>query len=166
MKKASNKKAYRIAMVNRRYLFWTALILIGELAVMCVAYAMNLLDNFVGYIILPFWGFFTVYTAYEAAVLALEGIRVTKEGVVIAGKDQHGNDIHFESDQLVRIYPCDLKGNRMAEEQKVYRKIGLAFSLKNGRTYIRQTSFVTQKKLDQLRRVLELPADAYTPTED
>lgn len=167
MKKAENKKkkGIRIPMVNRRYLLWTTLILIGEIVLMCAAYAINLLDNFIGYIVLPFWGFFTVYTAYEAAVLALESVRVT-DGVVIAGKDQHGNDIHFKADQLVRIYPCDEKGNRLPEDAKVYRKIGLAFALKGGKTYVRQTSYLTQKKLNALRNALEVPADTTATSED
>ncbi len=167
MKKAENKKkkSIRIPMVNRRYLFWTSVILVGEIVLMCAAYAINMLDNFIGYIILPFWGFFTVYTAYEAAVLALEAIRVT-DGVVIAGKDRHGNDIHFKADQLIRIYPCDEKGNRLPEDAKVYRKIGLAFALKNGKTFIRQTSYLTQKKLDSLRAALEIPADKSATPED
>ncbi len=155
MSKTENKKkkGIRIPMVNRRYLFWTSAILFGEIVLMCAAYAINILDNFVGYIILPFWGFFTVYTAYEAAVLALEAIRVT-DGIVIAGKDRHGNDVHFKHDQLLSIYPCDEKGNRLPEDAKVYRKIGLAFALKNGKTYVRQTSYLTQSKLKALRTAL------------
>lgn len=157
MKKAENqkKKNLRIPMVNTRYLFFTSLILFGEIVLMCAAYAMHLLDNFIGYIVLPFWGFFTVYTAYEAAVLALEAIRIT-DGILIAGKDRHGNDIHFKAEQLHRIYPCDQKGNPLPENAASYRKIGLAFVTKEGKTYVRQTSYLTQKKLNALRTALHL----------
>ena len=153
-KQQKQNKSVRIGMVNRRYLCWTSLILIAEIGVMCAAYAMQLLDNFVGYIILPFWGFFTVYTAYEAAVLALEAIKLTSDGIVIAGKDRHGTDIHFTQDQLLNVYPCDPKGDRLTEDQRVYRAIGLAFALKDGKTYVRQTSYLTQKKLNALRAAL------------
>lgn len=157
MRKAENQKKNnrRISMVNTRYLFWTSMILVGEIVLMCAAYALHLLDNFIGYIVLPFWGFFTVYTAYEAAVLALEAVRVT-DGIVIAGKDRHGNDIHFKAEQLQQIYPCDQKGNRLPEDTASYRKIGLAFALKDGKTYVRQTSYLTQKKLNVLRKALQL----------
>lgn len=156
MKHAKQKKGCRIPMINARYLFWTLVILVGEIVLMCAAYAINMLDNFVGYVVLPFWGFFTVYTAYEAAVLALEAVRVTDEGVVIAGKDQHGTDIHFKADMLIEVYPCDLKGNRLPEDAGLWRKIGLAFALQGNKTYIRQTSYLTAKKLASLRASLGL----------
>lgn len=156
MKHTKQNKGCRIPMINSRYLFWTLVILAGELVLMCVAYAINLLDNFIGYVVLPFWGFFTVYTAYEAAVLMLEAVRITDEGVVIAGKDRHGTDIHFKAEQLIDIYPCDPNGKRLPENQRVYRKIGLAFALREDRTYIRQTSYLTEKKLARLRRAFGL----------
>ena len=56
MKQAKKK---RIPLINGKYLCWTLLILIGELIVLCAAYLVNLLDNVIGYIILPFFGFFT-----------------------------------------------------------------------------------------------------------
>ena len=58
MKHAKQKKGCRIPMINARYLFWTLVILVGEIVLMCAAYAINMLDNFVGYVVLPFWGFF------------------------------------------------------------------------------------------------------------
>lgn len=149
-------KKVRVPLVNGKYLFWTVMILIGELVIMCGAQALNLLDNPIGYIILPFFGFFTLYTAYEAAVLALEAISVNRDGVVVAGKDFQGNVIHFEKKDLVSIYPCDQKGNRIAEDREKYEKIGLAFVLKNGNTRVRDTSRITQAKIDRLRQAFEL----------
>lgn len=151
-------KKQRISLINGKYLFWTLVILIGELALLCGAYAINFLDNFFGYIVLPFFGFFTVYTAYEAGVLALEAITVTREGVVVAGKDEQGTTVHFEKKELASIYLCDAKGKRIPEDQKKYEKIGLAFALKNGKTRIRQTSRITQKQLDRIRLTLEVQA--------
>ena len=146
----------RVPLVNGKYLFWTVMILVGELAIICGAQALNLLDNPIGYIVLPFFGFFTLYTAYEAAVLALEAISVNRDGIVVAGKDFQGNVIHFEKKDLVSIYPCDQKGNRIDEDQEKYGKIGLAFVLKNGNTRVRDTSRITQAKIDRLRQAFEL----------
>lgn len=148
-------KKQRIPLINGKYLFWTLVILIGELVLLCGAYAINLLDNFFGYIVLPFFGFFTVYTAYEAGVLALEAVSISAEGIVVAGKDGQGTAIHFELQDLMEIYPCDKKGERIDEDQKKYTDIGLAFHMKNGTTKIRQTSYVTQKQIDKLRIALK-----------
>ncbi len=151
-------KKQRISLINGKYLFWTLVILIGELALLCAAYAINLLDNFFGYIVLPFFGFFTVYTAYEAGVLALEAITVTRDGVVVAGKDEQGMTVHFEKKDLAAVFLCDAKGNRLPEDQEKYEKIGLAFALKNGKTRVRQTSRITKKQLDRIRLALEVHA--------
>ena len=152
-----NKKQ-RIPLVNYKYLFWTLLILVGELALLCGAYAINLLDNIFGYIVMPFFGLFAVYTAYEAAVLALEAISVSADGVVVAGKDENGNVIHFEQKDLMCVYPCDKKGNRIPEDQTKYKDICLAFALKNGNKRIRQTSYITQKQIDKVRAALGVGA--------
>lgn len=157
-------KKQRIPLINGKYLFWTLVIFVGELLLMCGAFAMNLLDNFIGYIVLPFFGIFTVYTAYEAAVLALEAVSVSHDGVVVAGKDANNNSIHFEKQDLMGIYPCDKKGNRIPEDQKKYTDIGLAFYMKNGKTRIRQTSYITQKQIERLRTSLEV--GAYGQTEE
>ena len=152
-----NKKQ-RISLINYKYLFWTLVILAGELALLCGAYAINLLDNFFGYIVLPFFGLFAVYTAYEAAVLALEAISVSADGVVVAGKDQNGTTIHFEQKDLMCIYPCDKKGNRIAEDRDKYKDICLAFAMKNGNKRVRQTSYITQKQIDRVRLALGVDA--------
>ena len=78
-------KKIRVPLINGKYLCWTLLILLGELIVLCAAYLVNLLDNVIGYIVLPFFGFLTVYTAYEAIVLALEAVSVSADGIVVAG---------------------------------------------------------------------------------
>ena len=111
-----NKKR-RIPLVNGKYLLWTLLILVGVLVLICGAYALGLFDNFIGYILLPFLGLFTLYTAYEAAVLALEAVSISADGVVVAGKDEQSTAIHFELQDLMGIFPCDKKGNRIKEYQ-------------------------------------------------
>lgn len=151
-------KKRRIPLVNYKYLFCTLAILVGELALLCGAYAINLLDNFFGYIVLPFFGLFAVYTAYEAAVLALEALSVDQNGVVVAGKDENGNVIHFEQKDLMGIYPCDQKGNRIAEDQKKYKDVGIVFYMKNGKSRIRKTSYITQKQIERLRTALGVGA--------
>lgn len=150
-----NKKQ-RIPLINGKYLLWTLLILVGELVLLCGAYALGLFDNFIGYILLPFLGLFTLYTAYEAAVLALEAVSVSADGVVVAGKDEQGTTIHFELQDLMGISPCDQKGNRIAEDQTRYRNIGLVFYMKNGKKKIRSTSYITQKQIDRLRNSLSV----------
>ena len=150
MKQAKKK---RIPLINGKYLCWTLLILLGELVVLCAAYLVNLLDNVIGYIILPFFGFFTLYTAYEAAVLALEAVSVSADGIVVAGKDAQGQTVHFELDALMSVFPCDQKGNLLAA-QDPYENIGLAFRFKDGKQKIRQTSRLTAKQLAKLRDAL------------
>lgn len=152
-----NKKR-RIPLVNGKYLLWTLLILVGELVVLCGAYALGLFDNFIGYILLPFLGLFTLYTAYEAAVLAFEAVSVSADGVVVAGKDEQGTTIHFELQDLMGIFPCDKKGNRIAEDQGKYKEICLAFYMKNGKKKIRTTSYITQKQIERLRSDLGVGA--------
>ena len=152
-----NKKR-RIPLVNGKYLLWTLLILVGELVLLCGAYALGLFDNFIGYILLPFLGLFTLYTAYEAAVLALEAVSVSADGIVVAGKDGQGTTIHFELQDLMGIYPCDQKGNRISENQSKYQNICLAFHMKNGKKKIRSTTYITQKQIDRLRSTLGVGA--------
>ena len=144
-------KKIRVPLVNAKYLCWTLLILIGELVLLAASYIFHVLDNTIGYIVLPFFGLFTVYTAYEAAVLAFEAVSVSKDGVVVAGKDQHGNTVHFKLETLDCVYPCDARGQRIPEDRAVYEKIGLAFCTKDGKKWIRQTSRITQKQLSRLR---------------
>ena len=158
MKQAKKK---RIPLINGKYLCWTLLILIGELIVLCAAYLVNLLDNVIGYIILPFFGFFTLYTAYEAAVLALEAISVSADGIVVAGKGAQGQTVHFELDALMSVFPCDQKGNPIPKQDK-YENIGLAFRFKDGKQKIRQTSRLTAKQLAKLRDALGV---TYVPEE-
>ena len=159
MKQAKNK---RIPLVNGKYLCWTLLILAGELILLCGAYLFGVLDNVIGYIILPFFGFLTLYTAYEAFMLALEAISISSDGVVVAGKDTNGQTVHFELDTLMCVFPCDQKGNPLPENQDKYENIGLAFRFKNGKQKIRQTSRLTAKQLACLRQ--ELGA-TYVPEE-
>lgn len=148
------EKKKRVPLVNRKYLFWTLLILAGELVLLAASYVFHVLDNAIGYIVLPFFGFFTVYTAYEAFVLAFEAVSVSKDGVVVAGKDQNGNAVHFSLEALACVYPCDARGNRIPEDRGVYEKIGLAFCTKDGKKLIRQTSRITGKQLSRLRAEL------------
>ncbi|MBQ1233686.1 MAG: hypothetical protein IIW17_02440 [Clostridia bacterium] len=147
-------KKKRIPLVNGKYLCWTLLILLGEIALLVGAYLLGALDNVIGFIVLPFFGFFTVYTAYEAFVLALEGVSVSADGIVVAGKDAQGTAIHFEAGQLESIFPCDQKGNPLEEDKEKYESIGLAFRLQNGKMRIRQTSRLTKKQLARLREAL------------
>ena len=159
MKQAKKK---RIPLVNGKYLCYTLLILLGELIVLCAAYLLGVLDNVIGYIVLPFFGFLTVYTAYEAIVLALEAISVSEDGIVVAGKDAQGQTVHFELESLMCVFPCDQKGNPLPEEQEKYENIGLAFRFKDGKQKIRQTSRLTAKQLEKLRRELGV---TYVPQE-
>lgn len=144
----------RVPLVNYKYLGLTLLILLGELVLLAASYVFHVLDNTLGYIVLPFFGLFTVYTAYEAFVLAFEAVSVSKDGVVVAGKSASGTVIHFTIDALECIYPCDERGNRLAEDCGVYQKIGLAFCTKDGKKLIRQTSRITSKQLARLRAAL------------
>lgn len=147
-------KRKRIPLVNGKYLCWTLLILLGEIALMIGAYLLGALDTVIGYIVVPFFGFFTVYTAYEAVVLALEAVSVSRDGIVVAGKDAQGTNIHFELDKLACVFPCDQKGNPLTEDQKKYENIGLAFRFKDGKQRIRQTSRLTAGQLARLRAEL------------
>ena len=158
MKQAKKK---RIPLVNGKYLCYTLLILLGELIVLCAAYLLGVLDNVIGYIVLPFFGFLTVYTAYEAIVLALEAISVSEDGIVVAGKDAQGQTVHFELESLMCVFPCDQKGGLLAAQDK-YENIGLAFRFKDGKQKIRQTSRLTAKQLEKLRRELGV---TYVPQE-
>jgi hypothetical protein len=54
MKQAKKK---RIPLINGKYLCYTLLILLGELIVLCAAYLLGVLDNVIGYIVLPFSAF-------------------------------------------------------------------------------------------------------------
>ncbi len=157
MKQAKKK---RIPLINGKYLCWTLLILAGELVLLGASYVFHVLDNVIGYVVLPFFGFFTVYTAYEAFVLAFEAVSVSADGVVVAGKDQNGNAVHFELDALMYVYPCDARGNRIPEDRDVYEKIGIAFYMKDGKTKIRQTSRVSAKQLAKLRAALGVSSGA------
>ncbi len=159
MKQAKKK---RIPLVNGKYLCWTLLILVGELVILCGAYLFGVLDNVIGYIVLPFFGFLTVYTAYEAIVLSLEAVSVSADGIVVAGKDAQGTAVHFELDTLMSVFPCDQKGNPIPEDQDKYENIGLAFRFKDGKQKVRQTSRLTQKQLARLRRELGV---TYVPQE-
>ena len=147
-------KKRRIPLVNGKYLCWTLLILAGELIILCAAYLFGVLNNVIGYIILPFFGFLTVYTAYEAIVLALEAVSISRDGIVVAGKDAQGQTVHFELDTLMSVFPCDQKGNMLPEDQKTYENIGIAFRFKDGTQKIRQTSRLTNKQLVALRDAL------------
>ena len=147
-------KKKRIPLVNRKYLCWTLLILAGEAALLCGAYLLGALDTVVGYIVVPFFGIFTVYTAYEAFVLALEAVSISKDGVVVAGKDAQGTAVHFKLEDLECIFPCDQKGKAISEDQEKYENIGLAFRLKDGKQKIRQTSRLTRGQLARLRAEL------------
>ena len=158
MKQAKKK---RIPLINGKYLCYTLLILLGELIVLCAAYLLGVLDNVIGYIVLPFFGFLTVYTADEAIVLALEAVSVSADCIVVAGKDAQGTAVHFELDTLMCVFPCDQKGNLLAA-QDTYENIGLAFRFKDGKQKIRQTSRLTAKQLEKLRRELGV---TYVPEE-
>ena len=147
-------KKQRIPLVNGKYLCWTSLILLGELVLLAASFVFHVLDNMLGYIVLPFFGLFTLYTAYEAFVLAFEAISVNADGVVVAGKDGHGQTVHFELDTLMSIFPCDQKGNPLPEDQAVYENIGIAFRFKDGKQKVRQTSRLTAKQLAHLRTML------------
>ena len=147
-------KKIRVPLINGKYLGWTLLILLGELALLAASFAFHVLDNVLGYIVLPFFGFFTVYTAYEACVLALEAISVSADGIVVAGKDAQGKPVHFELETLMSVFPCDQKGNPLPEEQEVYENVGLAFRFKDGKQKVRQTSRLTRKQLAKLREKL------------
>ena len=151
MKQAKKK---RIPLINGKYLCYTLLILLGELIVLCAAYLLGVLDNVIGYIVLPFFGFLTVYTAYEAFVLALEAVSISKDGVVVAGKDAQGTAVHFKLENLESVFPCDQKGNPLPEDQAKYKNIGLAFRFKDGKQKIRQTSRLTAGQLARLREEL------------
>ena len=155
-------KKKRIPLINGKYLCWTLLILAGELVILCGAYLFGVLDNVIGYIILPFFGFLTVYTAYEAFVLALEAVSVSRDGIVVAGKDAQGQTVHFELDTLMCVFPCDQKGNPIPEDQDTYQNVGLAFRFKDGKQKIRQTSHLTRKQLARLRAELGV---TYVPQE-
>ncbi len=159
MKQAKKK---RIPLINGKYLCYTLLILLGELIVLCAAYLLGVLDNVVGYIVLPFFGLLTVYTAYEAIVLALEAVSISADGIVVAGKDAQGTAVHFELDTLMCVFPCDQKGNPLRENQDKFENIGLAFRFKDGKQRIRQTSRLTAKQLAKLRRELGV---TYVPQE-
>ena len=147
-------KKKRIPLVNGKYLCWTLLILAGEAMLLCGAYLLGALDTVVGYIVVPFFGLFTVYTAYEAFVLAMEAVSVSRDGIVVAGKDAQGTNVHFELDKLESIFPCDQKGNPIPEDKEKYENIGLAFRFKDGKQRIRQTSRLTRKQLARLRSEL------------
>ena len=151
MKQAKKK---RIPLVNGKYLCWTLLILAGEAVLLCGAYLLGALDTVIGYIVVPFFGIFTVYTAYEAFVLALEAVSISKDGVVVAGKDAQGTAVHFKLENLESVFPCDQKGNPLPEDQAKYKNIGLAFRFKDGKQKIRQTSRLTAGQLARLREEL------------
>ena len=146
-------KKKRIPLINGKYLCWTLLILLGEIVLLVGAYLLGALDNVLGFIVLPFFGFFTVYTAYEAFVLAMEAVSISKDGIVVAGKDAQGTAVHFEADKLESVFPCDKKGNPLPKQDK-YENIGLAFCLTDGKQKIRQTSYLTSKQLAKLRAEL------------
>ena len=150
-------KKKRIPLINAKYLCWTVLILLGELVILCGAYAVGVLDNVIGYIILPFFGFLTLYTAYEAFILAFEAISINADGIVVAGKDAQGQTVHFELDTLMSVFPCDQKGNPLSPDMEKYENIGLAFRFKDGKTKIRQTSRLTQKQLRAALGVTYVP---------
>ena len=147
-------KKIRVPLINGKYLGWTLLILLGELVLLAASFAFHVLDNAIGYIVLPFFGFFTVYTAYEACVLVFEAVSVSTDGIVVAGKDAQGRAVHFELDTLMSIFPCDQKGNPIPEDQDVYENVGLAFRFKDGKQKVRQTSRLTKKQLAKLREKL------------
>ncbi len=147
-------KKIRVPLINGKYLGWTLLILLGELVLLAASFVFHVLDNVVGYVVLPFFGLFTVYTAYEAFVLAFEAVSVSSDGIVVAGKDAQGRAVHFELDTLMSVFPCDQKGKPLSEDQEIYENIGLAFRFKDGKQKIRQTSRLTKKQLTKLRDAL------------
>ena len=148
------EKKIRVPLINGKYLGWTLLILLGELVLLAASFVFHVLDNAIGYIVLPFFGLFTVYTAYEAFVLAFEAVSVSTDGIVVAGKDAQGRAVHFELETLMSVFPCDQKGNPLPEEQEVYENVGLAFRFKDGKQKVRQTSRLTKKQLAKLREKL------------
>ena len=155
-------KKIRVPLINGKYLGWTLLILLGELVLLAASFVFHVLDNVLGYIVLPFFGLFTVYTAYEACVLAFEAVSVSADGVVVAGKDAQGRAVHFELDTLMSVFPCDQKGNPLPEDQQTYENIGIAFRFKDGKQKVRQTSRLTAKQLAKLREMLGV---RYVPQE-
>ena len=155
-------KKIRVPLINGKYLGWTLLILLGELVLLAASFVFHVLDNAIGYIVLPFFGLFTVYTAYEACVLVFEAVSVSADGVVVAGKDAQGRAVHFELDTLMIVFPCDQKGNPIPEDQDVYENVGLAFRFKDGKQRVRQTSRLTKKQLEKLRKALGV---SYVPQE-
>ena len=155
-------KKIRVPLINGKYLGWTLLILLGELVLLAASFVFHVLDNVLGYIVLPFFGLFTVYTAYEACVLAFEAVSVSVDGIVVAGKDAQGRAVHFELDTLMSVFPCDQKGNPLPEDQETYENIGIAFRFKDGKQKVRQTSRLTKKQLEKLRKALGV---SYVPQE-
>lgn len=155
-------KKLRVPLINGKYLGWTLLILLGELVLLAASFVFHVLDNVLGYIVLPFFGLFTVYTAYEACVLAFEAVSVSADGIVVAGKDAQGRAVHFELDTLMSVFPCDQKGNPLPEDQQTYENIGIAFRFKDGKQKVRQTSRLTSKQLAKLREMLGV---GYVPQE-
>ena len=156
------EKKIRVPLINGKYLGWTLLILLGELVLLAASFVFHVLDNAIGYIVLPFFGLFTVYTAYEAFVLAFEAVSVSTDGIVVAGKDAQGRAVHFELDTLMSVFPCDQKGNPIPEDQETYENIGIAFRFKDGKQKVRQTSRLTSKQLAKLRKALGV---SYVPQE-
>ena len=155
-------KKIRVPLINGKYLGWTLLILLGELVLLAASFVFHVLDNVLGYIVLPFFGLFTVYTAYEACVLVFEAVSASTDGIVVAGKDAQGRAVHFELDTLMSVFPCDQKGNPLPEDQETYENIGVAFRFKDGKQRVRQTSRLTKKQLEKLRKALGV---SYVPQE-
>ncbi len=147
-------KMRRIHLRNPLYIFLTALVIVGCLAILIGFELLGLWDNPIGAVLSVLVGIFACLCCYDLFLLFSASVAFG-EGLVNAGKNAEGKPMIFHASSVTSLEVRDREGNPLPDGQRVYKKVYLAFVMESGRVNQRELSRLTADQLARLRAALE-----------